>query len=116
MKITTIAVLLIGLTSVVTFASDLSPVQSTEMHLELKKSMQTMHDGMQKGMISNDPDIAFAAGMLPHHVGAVEMAKIELKYGTDPEMRQLAKNIIASQDKEIKQMQSWLKDHGQLNK
>lgn len=112
MKITTIAVLLMGLTSAVTFAGDLSPAQSAQMHLELKNSMQAMHDGMQKGMMSNDPDIAFAAGMLPHHVGAVDMAKIELKYGSDPEMRQLAKNIIASQDKEIKQMQSWLKAHG----
>ncbi|ENT3015534.1 CopM family metallochaperone [Salmonella enterica] len=64
-------------------------------------------------MMSNDPDVAFAAGMLPHHIGAVEMAKTELKYGTDPQMRKLAKSIIASQDKEIKEMQEWLKAHGQ---
>lgn len=73
--------------------------------------MGTMHEDMMKGMMSNDPDVAFAAGMLPHHIGAVEMARVELKYGKDPQMRQLAKNIIASQDKEIKEMKAWLAEH-----
>lgn len=113
MKMTAIAILLMGLSSAPVFAADLSTQQAAQMHQELNTAMQTMHNDMHKGMMSNDPDVAFAAGMLPHHIGAVEMAKIELKYGTDPEMRQLAKNIIASQDKEIKQMESWLKAHGQ---
>nr|WP_252860771.1 DUF305 domain-containing protein [Edwardsiella ictaluri] len=39
------------------------------------------------------------------------MARVELKYGKDPQMRQLAKNIIASQDKEIKEMKAWLAEH-----
>ncbi|WP_199016599.1 hypothetical protein [Shimwellia pseudoproteus] len=41
------------------------------MHHSLKSSMTTMHDNMQKGMMSNDPGVAFAASMLPHHIGAV---------------------------------------------
>jgi uncharacterized protein (DUF305 family) len=46
--------------------------------------------------------------MLPHHIGAVEMAKIQLKYGTDEEMRQLAQNIIDTQQAEIELMQHWI--------
>ena len=57
------------------------------------------------------PDVAFAAGMLPHHIGAVKMAEVELKYGKDPEMRKLAENIINAQQAEIEQMQKWLKVH-----
>ena len=47
--------------------------------------------------------------MLPHHIGAVKMAEVELKYGKDPEMRKLAEDIINAQQAEIEQMQKWLK-------
>jgi uncharacterized protein (DUF305 family) len=40
------------------------------------------------------------------------MAKVELKYGTDPELRKLAQDIIAAQETEIEMMQTWLKAHG----
>lgn len=46
--------------------------------------------------------------MIAHHLGAIEMAKIELKYGTDPEMKKLAEQIINAQGPEIEQMQKWL--------
>jgi uncharacterized protein (DUF305 family) len=49
--------------------------------------------------------------MLPHHQGAVEMAEIELKYGKDPQMLELARKIVAAQAEEIAQMKSWLKAH-----
>src|SRR5699024_12874915 len=68
-------------------------------------------DLMMVEMNYNDPDAAFAQGMLGHHVGAVEMAEIQLKYGTDKEMRQLAQEIIDAQQSEIEQMQSWLASH-----
>jgi hypothetical protein len=69
-----------------------------------------MHKGMNvydKG----DPDVYFVESMLAHHIGAVEMAEVQLKYGTDDEMRQLARDIIAAQDIEIKMMKQWLKEH-----
>lgn len=68
-----------------------------------------MHKGM--GVINPDPDIAFMQGMIPHHQGAVDMAEIVLEYGKDPETRELAQQIITSQNKEIAQMREWLEKH-----
>ena len=83
------------------------------MHQAYADSMQTMHRDMMQGISANDPDVAFAAGMLPHHQGAVKMAQIELQYGKDPVMRKLAENIIKAQESEIKLMQQWLAKHPQ---
>jgi uncharacterized protein (DUF305 family) len=82
-----------------------------QMHEAYGQSMSAMKDDMHHGMISDNPDVAFAAGMLPHHEGAVEMAKIELKYGKDPEMLELARKIVSAQAAEITQMKNWLKAH-----
>ncbi len=72
------------------------------------KMMQAM-EGMQP---SGDPDKDFAAMMIPHHQGAIEMAKIELQYGTDPQLKAMAEKIIAAQEKEIAELQDWLSKHG----
>jgi len=84
---------------------------ASEMHREYMQSMIGMKESMHQGVMNEDPDIAFASGMLPHHVGAVDMARIELKYGRDPQMRKLAEQIIAAQDAEIAEMKAWLKQH-----
>jgi uncharacterized protein (DUF305 family) len=70
---------------------------------------------MMKGMdvpLTGQTDKDFVAGMIPHHRGAVDMAQVELKYGKDPQMKKLAKDIIAAQKKEIAFMQEWQKKQG----
>ncbi len=84
---------------------------NTAMYEEYNASMNKMHGEMMTGMAYNDPDSAFAQGMLGHHIGAVDMAEIQLKYGKDPEMLELAQAIIDAQKAEIEQMQKWLDSH-----
>ncbi|WP_107976662.1 CopM family metallochaperone [Neisseria mucosa] len=86
------------------------------MQQELMQGMDQMNQDMMAAAQYKDPDVAFAAGMLPHHIGAVKMAEVELKYGKDPEMRKLAENIINAQQAEIEQMQKWLKAHNKKSK
>ena len=74
-------------------------------------SMKTMMNGMRVKP-TGKPDANFALMMIPHHQGAIDMAKVELQYGTDPELRQLATDIVAAQEKEIAQMKAWLERNG----
>ncbi len=73
--------------------------------------MDKMNGAMSTAHMSGNADQDFVAMMLPHHQGAVDMAKTELQYGKDPELRALARNIIAAQDKEIAEMQAWQLKH-----
>ena len=90
---------------------NMSMSTDSAMQQELMQGMDQMNQDMMAAAQYKDPDVAFAAGMLPHHIGAVKMAEVELKYGKDPEMRKLAENIINAQQAEIEQMQKWLKAH-----
>jgi len=71
-------------------------------------AMRTMHADMERAPMTGDPDHDFAAMMVPHHQGAVEMAKAELLYGKNPVLRRLAQEIIVTQGSEISVMQSEL--------
>ena len=78
----------------------------------LKAAMDRMHMAMMAVAYSGDPDADFARNMIPHHQGAIDMAEVELKYGKDPELRNLANDIIAAQQKENAMMKQWLSAHG----
>lgn len=75
------------------------------------EAMDKMHEAMGKMEYSGDPDVDFARGMIPHHQAAIDMAKIQLEHGKDPEIRKLSEEIIAAQEREIKQLEDWLAAH-----
>lgn len=69
--------------------------------------MQSMMQGMNVAYTGN-ADRDFVLAMIPHHQGAIDMAKVEQQYGKDDEMRKMADAIIATQEKEIADMKAWL--------
>jgi uncharacterized protein (DUF305 family) len=71
-------------------------------------AMTAMDEGMQLAPMNGDPDHDFAAMMIPHHRGAIDMAKAQLLYGKNPRLRRLAQEIIVTQDSEITVMQAEL--------
>ena len=91
---------------------------AAEMHMgaadsEAGKALMAANDLMMKEMsiaLSGDPDKDFVMMMIPHHRGAIEMAKVEIQFGKDPEIRKLAEAIIVAQEK-IAGMETWLAAH-----
>jgi uncharacterized protein (DUF305 family) len=73
--------------------------------------MDAMQTAMATLKTSGDGDVDFVKMMLPHHQAAIDMAKTQLMYGKDPQMRRLAQEIITDQQSEIELMQLWLKQH-----
>ena len=87
--------------------AQMEPRPMSFMHA-MKDSMERMDNGMKSGPMNGDIDHDFATMMMPHHQGAIDMAKAELLYGKDPVMKRLAEEIVVDQQSEIQAMQLWL--------
>jgi uncharacterized protein (DUF305 family) len=83
---------------------------ATSAEEAFKEANDTMMHNMMKPL-TGDPDKDFVTMMMAHHQGAIDMAKVELKYGKDPTLRALAEAIIEAQAKEIEEMKEWLAAH-----
>ena len=77
-------------------------------HQDLMRGMDQMNAAMGQGMSAPDIDVAFVCGMIPHHQGAIDMARAELTHGDDEWVKQQAQKVIDAQEKEIAEMRAWL--------
>lgn len=79
---------------------------------QMMETMARMDDGMAQAPMGAGPDRDFVTMMIPHHQGGIDMAKVMLVYGKDPQMRRLAQAIVTDQQNEIELMRLWLAEHG----
>jgi uncharacterized protein (DUF305 family) len=88
-----------------------APAAAAPYGADWAAAMERMHVDMGVAL-TGDADVDFARGMIPHHQGAIDMARIQLAHGTDPDMRALAEAVIAAQEAEIARMKAFLAARG----
>jgi uncharacterized protein (DUF305 family) len=99
--------IVLGLLAALIAAAQVHSVAAQFMQA-MNESMERMDRQMATAPMNGNVDHDFASMMIPHHKGAIDMAKAELIYGKDPVMRRLAQEILVDQQSEIDAMQSWL--------
>lgn len=95
-------------------SADPSPntdVSASPVTQSMSGLMDNMMAEMHKAKMTGDTDYDFAMMMIPHHKGALEMAKLEFSSGKDEELKKIAQDIIISQEKEVTQMETFLKGY-----
>jgi uncharacterized protein (DUF305 family) len=97
----------LGLLIALVAAAQMQP-RATQFMLAMNGSMERMDRKMATAPMNGNVDHDFASMMIPHHQGAIDMAKAELMYGRDPVTRRLAQEILVDQQSEIDAMQLWL--------
>lgn len=114
-----LAALTFTLLAVPTFAQDhfghaghaASMTAQTPATTAYEQANAKMHADMDVQYTGN-ADADFILGMIPHHQGAVDMARVVLEHGSDPEVREFARKIIDAQEAEIAWMNAWLQANG----
>ena len=89
-------------------AQESEPGHKQSFHQLMNQAMTEMDQDMRQASMTGNPDHDFAAMMVPHHQGAIDMAKVELLYGKDPVLRRMAQEIIVTQQQEIAVMRRQL--------
>lgn len=106
LKTTIIAAIVMTITAAMPATAQQLP--ASKGYMDAMSKMQSSMPKDQKG----DPDADFARMMIPHHRGAMDMAKVELQYGKDPMLRKMAEKMIKDQEKEVADLEKWLKEKG----
>ncbi len=91
-----------------------STMEGTGEHQKaMIEGMMATEGAMMQGMMAEDPDVAFACAMIPHHQGAINMAEFQLQHGDSDEMKQMAEKIIKAQKQEIEELTQFIEAQAQ---
>lgn len=72
------------------------------------EAMMSMNQQMMQGMMKDDPDVPFICGLIAHHLGAIDMAKVELEHGDNEEAKATAQKVLDDQTKEVERLTEWV--------
>lgn len=121
-RLTTLAAAALLLIAPAAFAQTIQPAQPAipgapggaamaQHRPEMRQAMEKMNRDMMGAPMTGNPDRDFAAMMIPHHQGALDMSRAYLQEGKDPEMRRMAEKTIQDQEKDIRELREWMTKH-----